>query len=170
MAFEHFKTNNMLLVFILALIIGNMNSQLEPKCSLNSVSYSIVANLSEYLENEKNIDGRDIYKEPVVDQLKTKKIGIMKELEFDRSKFDNIEEYDSLDDLIKDLQSRKLDAIVLNEGYSNKTQFLTDDLSRIGRPVDIIPYAFGFQKDNKTLVDSFNEFLKTAPIDRDKEM
>ena len=113
----------------------------------------------------------EIYiKEPVVDQLKTKKIGIMKELEFDRSKFDNIEEYDSLDDLIKDLQSRKLDAIVLNEGYSNKTQFLTDDLSRIGRPVDIIPYAFGFQKDNKTLVDSFNEFLKTAPIDRDKEM
>ena len=170
MAFEHFKTNNMLLVFILALIIGNMNSQLEPKCSLNSIDYSIVANLSEYLENEKNIDGREIYKDPVIDQLKTKKIGIMKELEFDRSKFDNIEEYDSLDDLIKDLQSRKLDAIVLNEGYSNKTQFLTDDLSRIGRPVDIIPYAFGFQKDNKTLVDSFNEFLKTAPIDRDKEM
>ena len=170
MAFEYFKTNNLLFILILALIISNMNSQLEPKCSLNSIDYSIVANLSEYLENEKNIDGRDIYKEPVVDQLKTKKIGIMKELEFDRSKFDNIEEYDSLDDLIKDLQSRKLDAIVLNEGYSNKTQFLTDDLSRIGRPVDIIPYAFGFQKDNKTLVDSFNEFLKTAPIDRDKEM
>ena len=170
MAFEYFKTNNLLFILILALIISNMNSQLEPKCSLNSIDYSIVANLSEYLENEKNIDGREIYKDPVIDQLKTKKIGTMKELEFDRSKFDNIEEYDSLDDLIKDLQSRKLDAIVLNEGYSNKTQFLTDDLSRIGRPVDIIPYAFGFQKDNKTLVDSFNEFLKTAPIDRDKEM
>ena len=170
MSFEYSKTNNLLFIFILALIISNMNSQLEPKCSLNSIDYSIVANLSEYLENEKNIDGREIYKDPVIDQLKTKKIGTMKELVFDRSKFDNIKEYDSLDDLIKDLKSRKLDAIVLNEGYSNKTQFLTDDLSRIGRPVDIIPYAFGFQKDNKTLVDSFNEFLKTAPIDRDKEM
>ena len=169
MAFEYFKTNNMLFFFILALIISNMNSQLEPKCSLNSVNYSIVANLSEYLENEKNIDGREIYKEPVIDQLKTKKIGTTKELEFDRSKFDNIEEYDSLDDLIKDLQSRKLDAIVLNEGHSNKTQFLTDDLSRIEKPVDIIRYAFGFQKDNKTLVESFNEFLE-IPVDRDKEM
>ena len=170
MAFEYFKTNNLLFILILALIISNMNSQLEPKCSLNSIDYSIVANLSEYLENEKNIDGREIYKDPVIDQLKTKKIGTMKELEFDRSKFDNIEEYDSLDDLIKDLQSRKLDAIVLNEGYSNKTQFLTDDLSRIGRPVDIIPYAFGFQKKNTTILESFNKFLKEFPVDRDKEM
>ena len=169
MAFEHFKTNNMLLVFILALIIGNMNSQLEPKCSLNSVSYSIVANLSEYLENEKNIDGRDIYKDPVINKLKTKKIGTMKELVFNRSKFDNIKEYDSLDDLIKDLKSRKLDGLVLNEGYANKTQFLTDDLSRIEEPVDVIPYSFGFQKDNKTIVNSFNDFLKTH-TDREKEL
>ena len=170
MAFEYFKTNNLLFILILALIISNMNSQLEPKCSLNSIDYSIVANLSEYLENEKNIDGREIYKDPVIDQLKTKKIGTMKELEFDRSKFDNIEEYDSLDDLIKDLQSRKLDAIVLNEGYSNKTQFLTDDLSRIEQPIDIIPYAFGFQKKNTTILASFNEFLKEFPVDKDKEM
>ena len=83
----------------------------------------------------------------------------MKELEFDHSKFDNIEEYDSLDDLIKDLQSRKLDAIILNEGYSNKTQYLTDDLSMIQTPVEVLPHAFGFQKDNTTIAASFNDYL-----------
>ena len=123
MKFEYFKMNNLLFIFILALIINNMNSQLEPECTPDSISYSIVANMSKYLENQNDIETREIYKEPVIDQLKTKKIGTMKELEFDKSKFDNIEEYDSLDDLIKDLQNRKLDAIVLNEGQANKTQY-----------------------------------------------
>ena len=114
MKFEYFKTNNLLFIFILALIINNMNSQLEPECTPDSITYSIVANMSKYLENQNDIETREIYKEPVIEQLKTKKIGVMKELEFDKSKFDNIEEYDSLDDLIKDLQSRKLDGAVLN--------------------------------------------------------
>ena len=159
MAFKYLKTRNLLFIFIYSIIISNINSQniLDPQCSLNSIKYSIVANLSKYLENEKNIDGREIYKEPVISTLKTKKIGTMKELEFNHSLFDNIEEYDSYDSLIKDLQSRKLDAIVINEGYANKTQFLTDDLSRIRRPIVVLRHALGFQKDSQ-YVNSFNEF------------
>ena len=165
MVIEYLKISNLLLILIYSLVISNMNSQniLEPQCSLNSIKYSIIANLSEYLENEKNIDGRDIYKEPVISALKTKKIGAMKELEFNRSYFDNIEEYDSYDVLVKDLQSRKLDAIVLNEGYANKTQFLTDDLSRIKRMIDILPHALGFQK-NSQFLDSFNDFLSSLTV------
>ena len=163
MKFELFKTNNLFLIFILALIINNMNSQLEPECSSNSISYSIVANVSKYLEKQKDIEDREIYKEPVIDQLKSKKVGAMKEFEFDNSKFDNIKEYDSLDDLIKDLQSRQLDAIILNEGYSNKTQYLTDDLSMIQKPVEVLPHAFGFQKENTTISDAFNDYLTKGP-------
>ena len=78
MTFEYLKTTNLLFIFIYSLIISNMNSQniLDPQCCLNSIKYSIVANLCKYLENEKNIDGREIYKESVT--LKTKKIGTIK--------------------------------------------------------------------------------------------
>ena len=34
----------------------NSLNLLDPQCSLNSINYSIVANLNEYLENEKSID------------------------------------------------------------------------------------------------------------------
>lgn len=81
----------------------------------------------------------------------------MKELEFKRSYFGSIEEYDSYGSLVKDFQSRKLDSIVINEGYANKTQFLTDDLSRIRRSIGVLPHALGFQK-NSQYVNSFNEF------------
>ena len=165
MKFEYFKTNNLLFIFILALIINNMNSQLEPECTPDSISYSIVANMSKYLENQNDIETREIYKEPVIEQLKTKKIGVMKELEFDKSKFDNIEEYDSLDDLIKDLQSRKLDGAVLNEGHANKTQYLTDDLSRIEQPTEVLPHALGFKKGDTKFADPFNEFVQKGPSD-----
>ena len=81
----------------------------------------------------------------------------MKELEFKRSYFGSIEEYDSYGSLVKDFQSRKLDSIVINEGYANKTQFLTDDLSRIRRPIVVLRHALGFQKDSQ-YVNFFNEF------------
>ena len=166
MAVTYFTTNNLLFTLILTLIITNLNAQnnqgiLEPKCDSNSIKYSIVANLSEYLFNEKNIDGKEMFDyEDAISKLKNKKIGTIKELYFDRSKFNSIQDYDSYEELVKDLQKRKLDAIVLNDGQANKTQTLTEDLSRIENEAEVIQHAFGFQKDNTTLLNPFNDLLK----------
>ena len=65
MAVKYFTTSNLLFNLILILIITNLKAQnnpeiLEPKCDSNSIKYTIVANLSEYLFNEKNIDGKEM--------------------------------------------------------------------------------------------------------------
>jgi ABC-type amino acid transport substrate-binding protein len=127
-----------------------------------------VANLSEYLENEKNIDGREIYATPIQDSLKTKKVGILKEFELNRANFDNIEEYDSYEDLIKDLQNRKLDGIIINEGLSNKTLYFTDDISRINTPLEVKSHSFAFQKGNTDYLNSFNDFMKNSDGGKEK--
>ena len=95
-----------------------------------------------------------------ISKLKNKKIGTTKELYFDRSKFDSIKDYDSYDELVRDVQTRKLDAIVLNDGQANKTQTLTEDLSRIENEAEVIQHAFGFQKGNTELLNPFNDMLK----------
>ena len=115
----------------------------------------------EFLEKEKNIDGLEIYKNPVED-LKTKKMGTLKD--FNRSKFDNIKDYDSYDDLIKDLQSRKLDGIVLNDVLSDKAQMMTPDLTKVPQQVDKVDHVLGFQN-NQTLINEINQYLKDTSSD-----
>ena len=92
------KNTNLLLSLILILLISNISCAntteiIEPKCNRYSIQYSIIANMSEFLEEEKNIDGLEKYKNPVED-LKTKKMGTLKDLYFNRSKFDNIQDND----------------------------------------------------------------------------
>ena len=130
MAVKYFTTSNLLFNLILILIITNLKAQnnpeiLEPKCDSNSIKYTIVANLSEYLFNEKNIDGKEMFDyDDAISKLKNKKIGTTKELYFDRSKFDSIKDYDSYDELVRDVQTRKLDAIVLNDVKQIKLKHL----------------------------------------------
>ena len=156
------KNANLLFSLILILLISNISCEnitgiIEPKCRNDSIKYSIIANMSEFLEKEKNIDGLEIYKNPVED-LKTKKMRTLKDLYFNRSKFD------SYDDLIKDLQSRKLDGIVLNDVLSDKAQMMTPDLTKVPQQVDKVDHVLGFQN-NQTLINEINQYLKDTSSD-----
>ena len=117
--------------------------------------------MSEYLENEKN---KDIYKDPVND-LKTKIVGALKDPYFNPTGFNSIKDYDSYDDLIKDLQSGKLDGIVLNDILSDKAQMMTPDLSKVSEQVDKVDHVYGFQKDKTELLNEFNQYLKDTDSD-----
>ena len=145
------------LLFLLSIIIinaQNVKEIIEPKCDGETIKYSIYANLSEYLENENNIDGREFYNS--IDELKSKKVGTLSGFYFNRSMFDNITDYNSYEDLIDDLRKHKLDAIVLNDGLGNNSQMFTNDISTLpGMPI-LLDIGIGFQKDNVTLLNQVN--------------
>ena len=159
------------LLFLLSIIIINaqtVSEIIEPKCDGETIKYSIYANLSEYLENENNIDGREIYES--LDSLKSKKIGTLTGMYFNRSMFDNIIDYNSYDDLIDDLRKHKLDAIVLNGAMGNNTQMFENDISIFpGRPI-LIDIGIGFQKDNVTLLNQVNEFIAKGNLVEKKKV
>jgi len=158
------KLQTFVLVFTILLSIKHYNSQsigdlITPKCNSNSISYTILANLSEYLENEKNIDGREIYKN--IEDLKSKRVGTTKDINFNESifTFDSLNRtYDSYDNLIEDLRAHNLDAIITYTSNANYSEMYTNDLKRL----DIFEMkfsSFGIQKDNTTLLNRINEVL-----------
>ena len=62
----NFKRFQILLALVLILSFSFSNLQdveelIKPKCVDGTIKYSISANLKDYLENEKNIDGRPIF-------------------------------------------------------------------------------------------------------------
>ena len=150
-----------ILSFLLSIIIinaQNISEIIEPKCDGETIKYSIYANLSEYLENENNIDGRELYNS--VDSLKSKKVGVLSGFYYNKSNFDNAIEYNSYDDLIDDLRKHKLDAIVLHGGIANNVQMFTNDISQLNSQRMLI--GIGLQKDNVTLLNQMNKFIALA--------
>ena len=150
-----------ILSFLLSIIIinaQNISEIIEPKCDGETIKYSIYANLSEYLENENNIDGRELYNS--VDSLKSKKVGVLSGFYYNKSNFDNAIEYNSYDDLIDDLRKHKLDAIVLHGGMANNVQMFTNDISQLNGQRMLI--GIGLQKDNVTLLNQMNKFIALA--------
>ena len=65
------------LFFLATLIVSNsekIEELLQPKCDGKTIKYSILANITEYLENQKNIDNIEVYEK--IEDLKSKRIGI----------------------------------------------------------------------------------------------
>ena len=76
-----------LVLFFLLLVLTNTQNQkdltteeqelLKTKCDENKIAYSIKINLQKYLDNDHNIDGREIYKK--FSDLKSKKLEFARE-------------------------------------------------------------------------------------------
>ena len=140
-------------VLISILLIKVYSQDLDPKCDGQTIKYSILANLSEYLENENNVDGREFYNS---ENLKTKKLGVLKDFYFNRDGFKSLQEYDSEEKLIEDLENYKLDGIIVDSAFANETQMISNDLSRYDKLIQKYSIGFGFQKNNKTLLEQMN--------------
>ena len=78
---------------------------ITPRCEGNTISYSIIADIRTYLENVKNIDGREIYS--TVDDLKTKKIGLLEGAPYNSSN-SNVTVYYNYDQILEDLWNHNL--------------------------------------------------------------
>ena len=138
---------NKLAIFLLSIQIilpQNVSELVQPKCTNKKIEYSILADMKEYLENENNIDGRDLYS--TIDDLKSKKIGILPFFTLDD--FPNVEKYNSLDDLLDALRKHKVDAILVDNSLSNYTQILTNELSQIPGETSVIYPSLVCQKNS----------------------
>ena len=100
----------------------NIEDLIQPKCDENNIYFSIVGNMKEYIENDNNLDGREIYKS--IDDIKEKRIGILKGSPYNSSIFQNATIYDTYDDLLNDLRTYKLDAIIADNILSNIRKLL----------------------------------------------
>jgi ABC-type amino acid transport substrate-binding protein len=143
----------MLKIFFLSLIIyihyvipQNIDELVKPRCEGDTIKYSIIADLKNYLLSDNdNIDGRELYAE--VDDLKAKKVGIIKGTFVTPGKFDNLIEYEKISDILRDLRNHKLDAVIVDDGVCNFTQAFTDDLSLLEGFLGKNMVGFAMQKD-----------------------
>ena len=70
-------------------------------CSKKQIQYTILADMMTYLDNENNIDGRELYSS--LDDLKNKKLGTFSILTIDKS-FKNVIQYKNYDELMSDFK------------------------------------------------------------------
>ena len=144
-----------LIIYIHYVILQNIDELVKPRCEGDTIKYSIIADLKNYLLSDNdNIDGRELYAE--VDDLKTKKVGIIKGTYITPGKVDNLIQYEKLNDILRDLRNHKLDAIIVDSGVCNFTQAFSDDLSALEGFLGFSMVGFAMQKDNTTLLNQMN--------------
>ena len=132
----------------------NTDEDLEAECTKDTIDYKISINLTKYLENENNIDKREIFSS--LDDLKDKPIGVY--VGSPSYGFNNIIEYDSIDDVLKDIRSHKIDAIICDSPSANYSQITTNDLTFLPESVGTVKIGYACQKDSE-IFNNLVEYL-----------
>ena len=94
----------------------DVDTLIQAKCDGQTIKYTILANLSEYLENENNIDEREFYTK---ESLKNIKLGIIKDTYFNSDGYQNITEYENIDDIIAAIRSHEIEGMLLDIATAN---------------------------------------------------
>ena len=151
------------LFFLTTLIVSNsekIEELLQPKCDGKTIKYSILANITEYLENQKNIDNIEIYEK--IEDLKSKRIGIYTPTYHDSDKlkiFDKVIEYENKDNLVADLLNHTMDGGIIFQGIADTIQMISNYLSVYPEPLYSVNLGFGLQKENTNLKTEIDEFI-----------
>ena len=152
------------LLFLSLLTASNSESieeLIQPKCDGKTIKYSIYANFKEYLENENNIDKRQIYNS--LDDLKNKRIGIYTPTYTVQNvlrMFGDIKEYQDKDELVSDLLGYKMDGGILFQGLTDTIQMYSNLLSIYPEPLYSVNLGFGLKKDSGELKTQLNKFIQ----------
>ena len=136
----------------------NLDEILDPKCDGNSINYSIYANLTKYLLNENNIDGRDIYNS--LDDLKNKKIGIYSPTYRDNLGFQNLQEFEDKDELVRSVITHIIDGGILFDGLANTVQTISNFVSKFPGDLLSVELGFGLKKGNTKLQGELNDYIR----------
>ena len=77
------------LFFVLKISSPNdIDELLKPRVDGNNIKYSIIVNMKDYIENDNNLDNREIYEK--VDDLYGKKIGAIIGNNYNETIFNNV--------------------------------------------------------------------------------
>ena len=160
----HFKI--LLKIFLFFLYFTLFKSQnislITPICGQVYIKYSIYENFIAYLDNEKNIDKRDIYLRP--SYLKTKRIGILKGYSINKEDFENVTTFVSISDLINSLKNHTVDAIISMKRTYEYICLHNYDLTEISEKSGLLKLGFALWNDTY-LTLKFNEFLRNINIE-----
>ena len=166
----NFKRFQILLALVLILSFSFSNLQdveelIKPKCVDGTIKYSISANLKDYLENEKNIDGRPIFNS--LSDIYKKKVGVLAPFSkyVDKTKFTSVTEYEdsnlSTSQAFRDLISRKIDAIVFHNRYSTGIILPSNSVSLFPEYLENVKIAFALNKNKGDLKEEINSYFKS---------
>ena len=159
--FSFKKLFQILLVFLpFRKIISQNMSLITPICNNNTVSYSLYANISDYLMHNNNIDKREIINS--TNELENKKIGILQGFPISNN-FKEVIIYSNTEELIIGLKNHTLDGIVVDKSTNDYIILHNYDLYKIPEKIGTIQYGPIFQKDSQYKND-FEDFISKTNI------
>ena len=148
----------LLLLLIKISFSDDIDELLEPRYDGNNIYYSMLINMKAYIENDNNLDKREIYED--IDDLIGKKIGAVKGANYNESKFPNVTIYDETNRLLDDLTKHKIDGAIMDRESGKYIRAFSNDLDIFEDTFGRCLIAFGFQKNDEKYKNEFNDFLK----------
>ena len=134
---------------LVLLCITQLNSQMIPSapiCSVNgSIIYSILANVTNYLQHNNNIDKRTFFNG--VNDLKGAKIGVLPGFSLtNKDNYDEVITFPNTQDLINGLKNHTIDGVIVDKSTSDYIILHNYDLYKIPEKTDRIQYGLFFKK------------------------
>ena len=101
--------------------------------------------------------------------MKSKKLGTIRGTYYNKTIYNTVIEYDTYEQLLKDLRTVKIDGIIQPDRYAEDIKFFSDDLSLFPESIQVNKIGFGIKKNNITLQNQINEFIKNnSNLHKDK--
>ena len=146
---------NIIIVVIFLLIKNsssdNVDELLKPRYDGNNIYYSMIINMKGYIENDYNLDKREIYEN--ADDLIGKKIGVIIGSNYNETKFTNVTIYNN-----SYLTKHKIDGAIIDWGSGKYLQAFSNDIDSFDDELGRYLIAFGFQKNYDKYTNEFNNF------------
>ena len=152
-------------ITLVFLSFSQLNSQnlslVTPICNNNgTITYSMYANVTDYLLNNNNIDKRNYYNRPT--DLQTRTIGILPGFPITGT-YGNIITFPSTEDMIEALRNHTIDGIVVDKSVNDYIILHNYDTYKIPEKTGQAQYGVIFQKDSD-LVEKYNDFASKNNI------
>ena len=154
-------------ILLVLLSFTQFNSQnltlLTPICNgKDNVTYSLYANITNYLQHNNNIDKRPFIKRPA--DLKDKKVGVLAGVPVNSGDYGEVITYPNTEDLIKALQNHTIDGIIADKNTKDYIVLHNYDLYQIPEKVDTTKYGPIFKENDSNIRPAFGEFSKKTNI------
>ena len=123
--------------------------------------------MKDYLENEKNIDGRPIFNS--LSDIYKKKVAVLAPFSkyVDKTKFTSVTEYEDTNlstyQVFRDLNSRKIDAMIFHNGYSKGFVLSSNSISMFPEYLGNVEIAFALNKNKGDLKEEINSYFESNP-------
>ena len=154
-------TKTFLLLF-LSLYATTFTQEPAPaRCDGQSIKYSIVANMKDYLKYENNLDGKEIYDD--LSDLYNKPVGIYSPTYQNSRKlsdYKNLKQYNNKNELISDLINHKIEGGILFGGLAEHIKMIGNMFTIIESDLYTVDSGFGLKKNSGELETRINSFIK----------